>query len=246
MFRRSPGLFAGMGLTCMLAISLFGIIPLLGGLIVALCAPILLMSAYIAIESLSDQSTESVASSGFAQAPGALLSALRDEESLIPVIVASLYCMIVVVLVQVFMWIVVGNAWTGHWATLETAERASLICGTVLALGLYFLLASSLIYALPLSFLQNEPLIPAIKRSFKAATQHASAVAILLGAVLLPFALGSLVSILSVGLGYVVSIAVGTLVLPIVAISLHASYRMLFLARTAVVDTDAAQFVRMQ
>jgi membrane-anchored glycerophosphoryl diester phosphodiesterase (GDPDase) len=89
-------------------------------------------------------------------------------------------------------------------------------------------LAASLIYALPLTFLRDEPLIPALRHSLRASRHFAIALSVLLGILLAPFLVGAMVSLFSPWAGYLVSIIISSVIFPVTAASLYCSYRDIF------------------
>jgi hypothetical protein len=95
----------------------------------------------------------------------------------------------------------------------------------------YVLLAASLIYALPLTFLQDEPLIPSLRQSLKASRHFTVALLVLLGTLLLPIILGAIAASRVRWSGYLLWAVTGSVTLPVVAAGLYCSYHDIFCPR---------------
>jgi membrane-anchored glycerophosphoryl diester phosphodiesterase (GDPDase) len=207
------------------------LIPLFGGVFMALLAPIFLSSSFISFDFFARQQIPLPAKlrgDAIKQAPRALLSVFREERHLIPVVVVCLYAMIVALVAKTLGWGIADRAWTLPWSELEPAAFAWFVLA-LLVMAVFFLLASaSLVYALPLAFIQHTPLFPAMGRSFRKATHYAAAMLTVFSVLLVPFLLGAIVSIASVWLGYVVGFVAAGVALAVLAASLFCSYRMIF------------------
>ncbi|MCR4302538.1 MAG: hypothetical protein NUV51_13125, partial [Sulfuricaulis sp.] len=94
-------------------------------------------------------------------------------------------------------------------------------------------LAASLIYALPLTFLRNEALMPSLRQSLKASRHFTVALLLVLGVLLLPFLLSVLAAGLSLWVGYLLWLVIGSVTLPVVAATLYCSYHDIFRTRDA-------------
>ncbi|MGA9033634.1 MAG: hypothetical protein WB402_14055, partial [Sulfuricaulis sp.] len=55
LFMRNPWLLGGMGLTAAVVLGILELIPLLGGLLVALVAPVMLSSVFLSLETIYRQ-----------------------------------------------------------------------------------------------------------------------------------------------------------------------------------------------
>jgi hypothetical protein len=240
LFGRNPWLLGGMGFSCAFLISVLLLIPLVGGLLIALLAPMLLASAYLVIDTVSNQRMALPASLRLAavmRSPKELVSVFRNEEYLLPTLVASIYSLAVVLLINLLVRLVAGNAWVGHWMNLDILSFLGVFATALFAFVLYFMLAASLIYALPLAFLQNEALLPAIGRSLKSCARYIFALLILLGLMVAFFLLGHISAYFSVWAAFFVWLVIGTVVFPIVATSLYCSYRTVFPVNQAANET---------
>lgn len=230
-FRRNPWLLGGMGLTCSALISLLTLVPLVGRPVIALLAPIFLASAYLAIDAMTRQKLPLPASlrvAAFKRSPHELVGVFRDEDRAIPIFLLSLCSLTVALLVDVLALLVTGNAWAKPLASLDTTALVTVLAATPLAAAIYFLLAASLVYTLPLAFLRDEPLIPALASSVKASMHYIFALLVLFAFLLAPCVIGILAARIAPWAGYGVQLLLNAVVLPLVAASLYCSYRTVF------------------
>jgi hypothetical protein len=231
LFGRNPWLLGGMSASVALLFTLLALIPLVGPLVIALFAPILLASTYLVIDKVAQMKMalpEDLRRDAIRQAPRALVEVFRDEQHVVPTLVAGIFSLAVVLMTHLLIRVIAGNAWVARWSTLDIGSLLLVLLAGLVVLAVYFLLAAALLYALPLAFLQNEALVPAIGRSFKASTLYAPALAIVLAPLLLPSLLAALASYVSVWLAPPVWLLVAAVVLPVVATSVYCSYRTLF------------------
>ena len=169
LFRRHPWALGGMGFFGSVLITGLTLVPLVGRPVVALLAPIFLASAYLAIEALMRQKIQlplSLRLTVFKQSPRELVSVFRNEERVIPMLLVGLYSLTVALVVDALALLINGSAWGKPWASLDVIPLLAVLATALFVLAIYFLLAASLIYTLPLVFLQDQPLIPAAARSF--------------------------------------------------------------------------------
>jgi hypothetical protein len=163
------------------------------------------------------------------QSPRELLRIFRDEECVMPAIITGLYSMATSLLIGILVQLAAGDAWVSRWSNLEFGARIGVLAASLLVLVLYFGLIASLVYALPLAFLQDEPLFPALARSFKTGVHYACGLVIVLLPLLLgPILLGGIASYASFWIARLIWIISGAVVLPLIATSLYCSYRSLF------------------
>lgn len=234
LFLRNPWLLGGMGLATAVLIAVLMLIPLLGGLLVALLAPILLASAYLAIDGVRRQPMAlpvSLRMPALKQSPWHLVGIFRNQAHVMPMTVACLFSGAAVLLANLPVQILAGNAWVADWSSLDHAAQAGVLVAMLLVFSLYAVVAASLIYALPLAILRDEPLIPALLDSLRASRHFAVALLVLLGILLAPFLLGALLALVSPWIGYLVSLIISSAVFPVIAASLYCSYRDIFDAR---------------
>lgn len=234
LFLRNPWLLGGMGLTTAVVIAVLTLIPLFGGLLVALLAPVCLASAYLAIDGVRKMPMALPASlrmPALKQSPLQLVDVFRNHAHVLPMAVACLFSVAAVLLTNLPLQLLAGNAWVADWSSLETGAQAGVLVAMLLVFALYVVLAATLIYALPLAFLRDEPLIPALRNSLRASRHFAVALSVLLGVLLVPFLLGGVVSLFSPWAGYLVSFLISVVVLPVIAASLYCSYHDIFAAK---------------
>lgn len=214
-----------------LLLTLLALIPLVGPLVIALIAPMLLASTYLAIDRVAQMKfalPEDLRRDAIRQSPRGLILVFREEEHIVPTLVAGIFSLAVVLMTHLLIRIIAGNAWVAKWSSLDFGSLALVLLAGLVVLGVYFMLAGALLYALPLAFLQGEALVPAIGRSFKASMKYGLALIIVLSPLLLPSLLAGLASYVSIWLAPFVWLLVVAVVLPIVATSVYCSYRTLF------------------
>ncbi|BAV34893.1 hypothetical protein SCL_2616 [Sulfuricaulis limicola] len=234
LFLRNPWLLGGMGLTTAVLVGVLTLIPLLGGLLVALLAPIWLASAYLAIDSVRKMPMALPASlrlPALKQSPWQLVGVFHNHAHVLPMAVTCLFSAAAVLLTNLPLQALAGNAWVADWSSLDRTSQAGVLVAMLLVFTLYAVVAATLIYALPLAFLRDEPLIPALQHSLRASRHFAVALLVLLGLLLAPFLLGALVSRFSGWAGYLVSLIISSVIFPVTAASLYCSYRDIFDAR---------------
>lgn len=237
LFARNPWLLGGMGLTTSVLITLLWALPLLGGPLIALMAPILLGSFSLAIERISKLNMPLPAvlrRAAFKQSPRELLLVFRDERRILPIAVVCLVSMFVSVLTNMTVWLIAGSAWTQSWISLGVSGWLSVIGAIVFALAVYFLLAAAMVYALPRTFLRDKALVPEVVRSLKASVHYVFALITVFAVLLLPLALGAVASLASPWLAYALALLVNALTLPLVACALFCSYLAVFQPRRPV------------
>ena len=242
LFMRNPWSLGGMGFTTTVLVSVLSLIPLFGGLLVALLAPILLASAYLTIDGVYKQKIVLPASlrlTALKESPRQLIGVFHDETRIIPTAVACIYSATGMLLINLPAQFLTGGAWVANWSSLDRASLFGAVAATLLVFVLYVVLAASLIYALPLAFLRDEPLIPSLLRSLKASRHFVFALLVLLGVLLVPFCLDAIISKLSSWASKLAWLALGSVIFPVVAAGLYCSYRDIFAVKEARVRTEA-------
>jgi hypothetical protein len=241
LFMHNPWLLGGMGLTTAVLVGVLTLIPLLGGLLVALLAPIGLASAYLAIDGVRRQPMVlpvSLRMPALKQSPWHLVDVFRNHAHVLPMAVACLFSAAAVLLANLPVQVLAGNAWVADWSSLDHAAQAGVLVAMLLVFSLYAVLAASLIYALPLAFLRDEPLIPSIRHSLRASRHFVVALLVLLGVLLMPFLLGAMVSVFSGWAGYLASFIISSVIFPVIAASLYCSYRDIFAVKRYQAGTE--------
>lgn len=231
LFSRNPWLLTGMGLTAAALLALLGAVPLIGGLLVALVGPVFLSGSYLAIDELTRQNARippDLRLTVLRQSPRGLVRGLHEPERAIPLFLVALYSMAVSLGIHLSIWLIAGSAWAKPWGTLGGLSLVTVPVAFLLAFTLCLLLAASLIYALPLAFLQEEGIGTAVASSFKASVQHAPALAVLLLVALAPLVLRAIAHAHSPFAAHLVFVLAGGLALPLAATGLYCSFRSLF------------------
>jgi hypothetical protein len=230
LFVRNPALLGGMGLCGAALVSVLSFVPIFSAPLIGLFMPFLLGSVYLTIDTLIRQKAlkPSAPKIGLRQAPKALLSVVHDENRLVTVSIAGLYALFVALIVSIVGSFFAGRALDGGLAGLSGGEILGFVVAKLIGLFVYFWLAGSLVYALPLTFFHKEPLIPAIGRSLRTSLRYAYALAVVLALLLLPAVIGGIAGAASLFAGYLAGFLVGVVVLPVTATSLYCSYRTIF------------------
>ena len=234
LFMRNPWLLGGMGLTAAVVLSGLALIPLIGGLLIALVAPIMLSSAYVSLDAINRQNMVlpvELRLPALKQSPRQLLDIFRDDKRVLPTATACLLSVTTVLLIHLLVRLVAGEAWVANWSNLDHLTLFGILALALLVFVLYVLLAASLIYALPLTFLRDEPLLPSLRQSLKASRHFTVALLMLLGVLLMPLFLGLLATSLSPWASYLLWLVIGSVTLPVVSASLYCSYHDIFSAR---------------
>ncbi|MFQ6022138.1 MAG: hypothetical protein ACE5NW_05400 [Acidiferrobacterales bacterium] len=243
--KRNPWLLSGMALAAMAIIILLTLIPLLGRLLIALTIPLLAASALLTVHDLSRQKIAlptSLKFAALARAPKELVRVITHEKHVMTVLMVSIYTLAVVLLINILAHLISDGAWIGNLWTLDTVTLFSALVTRLVALVLYLGLALSLVYAIPLIFLQDQALVPALSQSFRAAGRHIVAVLVIMGVLLAPFILGTLTSTVSRTATYLIWFVGGTLVLPVFVASCYCSYRTVFPAEQVVTGRHPANW----
>ena len=232
LFLRNPWQLAGVGFVGAIITLLLYSIPLFGSALAAFFGPIFLASAYLAADEVSTRKTRIPRSSrrgALMRSPRQLLSAFDNEDRFMPVLAASAYSMVVVVLLNILAHPFTSGVWLAeNWVDLGVEMLLANLSAVLLMLVLYLLVTASIVYALPLAFFRQEPLIPAMAHSLRMSVSHVFSLLVVLSLVPGLYLLGVLAALWSVWAGYLVWLVMGTLVLPLVVTSAYCSYRTVF------------------
>jgi hypothetical protein len=219
----------------------------LGGLLIALVAPIMLSSVFLSLEAIYRQNMVLPAELRFPalkQSPRQLLDVFRDEKRVLPAVATSMLSVTTVLLIHLLVRLVVGEAWVANWSNLDHLTLLGVLAVSLLTFVLYVLLAAALIYALPLTFLRDDPLVPSLRQSLKASRHFTIALSVLLGVLLMPLLLGMIAASLSLWASYLLWLVIGSITLPVVSASLYCSYRDIFSARDKWIPADRRRQAR--
>ncbi len=117
LFGRNPWLLGGMGLVAAVSIAAVVRVPLAGGLLVALLAPVWLMSALLAVDEVSRQGMRlprRLRRPALMQSPKRLFGALGREPLLLPVLAAALCSLLAALVIGLFARLAGGGAWVAR------------------------------------------------------------------------------------------------------------------------------------
>lgn len=237
LFVRNPWLLGGMGGCAAVALFAVSLVPMIGSPLIGLLAPTLLASFYIAIDGVARQRAKlppALRAVAVKHSPKEFLNLAREENRLLQVALLGLYSLAVVVVADMLAWFLAGTTWANR--SLGMHYSAIPVVGLIglLLLAIYLLLAASLVYALPLALLQNQPLVPAVTASFRRGVHYAFALLTIVAFGVAPFILGALLSLYSHALGVAGAVLALAVVAPVATCSLYCSFRTVFpLADTA-------------
>lgn len=231
LFVRNPWLLGGMGACAAAALFVVSLVPMIGSPLTGLLVPTFLASFYIAIDGVAKQRAKlppALRAVAFKHSPKEFLNLAREDNRLLQVVLLGLYSLAVVVVADILAWLMAGTAWANrsldmHYSALPVVALVGLIL-----FAIYLLLAASLVYALPLALLQNQPLVPAVTESFKRSVHYAFALLTIVALAVAPFLLGALLSLYSRPLGVSAALLALAVVVPVAACSLYCSFRTVF------------------
>lgn len=231
LYSRNPWLLTGMGLTAATLLVLLATVPLVGGLLVGLIAPVLLAGGYVAVDEVARQQKSVPPGQRLAvlkRSPLGLVRGLHEPERAIALMLVALCCMAGSLALHLAVWLIAGSAWNMAWSSLGVLSLAAVLAALVVAVAGALLLAASLIYALPLALLGEEGLGTAVVLSLRASRYHAAGLAapLLLG--LIPVLVYGATQPYSSFAAPLAGILVAGFLLPLVTTSLYCSYRSLF------------------
>ncbi len=228
LFRRNPWLLLGMGLTSMLVIVILVSIPFVGSLVIAFLAPILMSGAVLAADELSRQKMAlpaSLRAAAFMRSPKVLVSVVGKSEHVATVLVMGMYTLAVALAINIAAYAISGGAWVNNLLSLDTEMMLRVLGTWLVVLMLYLVLTMSLIYSIPLIFLQGTPIVPALARSLQAGWRHLAGLIVVVGVAFIPFALGVIASPFSTIAMYTIWFLGGAIALPLFITSSYCSYR---------------------
>jgi hypothetical protein len=231
LLQRNPYSLLGMGFVCMLIIIALTLIPLFGNTLSALMLPIFMSSAMLVADDLSKLKMGLPASlrrAALTRSPKDLFKIFGKEEHLVPALVLCVYVMGAALVTTIVAHVVTGGTWASTWASLNIVGVLQVSMGWLVTLLLYFLVAASLVYAIPLAFLKDQPLVPALGRSLMTSAKNLIALAVIFGLLIVPFLLGNVALLFSAPAGYLIWLLGGAIILPLTVTSCYCSYRTAF------------------
>lgn len=231
LLQRNPYSLLGMGFVCVLIMIALTLIPLFGNTLSALMLPIFMSSAMLVADDLSKLKMALPASlkkAALARSPKDLFRVLSKEEYLLQALVLCVYVMGGALLTTIAAHVVTGGTWASSWASLNIVGVLEVSLGWLVTLFLWFVIAASLVYAIPLAFLKDQPLVPALGRSLLTSAKNTIALAVIFGLLVIPFFLGNVALLFSAPAGYLIWLLGGAIVLPLTVTSCYCSYRTAF------------------
>ncbi|MFQ5994943.1 MAG: hypothetical protein ACE5K1_07590 [Acidiferrobacterales bacterium] len=231
LFQRNPWLLLGMGCIAMLILFLLTRIPLIGTLAAALLLPLFMSSAFLTVDQLARQKValpKSLRLAALRRSPMMLMLPLKSNEHTMTIVFIAFYAVGAALLINILAQVISGGAWAGDLRTLDPDLILKALGSWFVAFLLYLAVTLSLIYALPLTLLQNQALLPALAESLGAGGRYMVGLAVLIGCPVALLAAGALLSYVHILATFVVWLVGGAFVLPLFAASCYCSYRTLF------------------
>lgn len=238
-FRRDPALWLGMALLYILSAWLLKRIPFIGNFMLVLITPIPLAGAWLTARQLSGithvpvpgQSWQERQRFYLGRPARALIAGFRQEVHALPLVLICIITLGLVIVVSIVELVLTGGSVISGLkaARLDSDFGVLRAIGLLLSLGLYTLLAMTLLFVVPLVILNDRLVVPAIPESFRLCTRHASALGLFVAPFLLPLILIELAFSNSfiAPLGYLLVLTVGAISLPLFLTGTYACYREL-------------------
>ena len=231
LLQRNPYSLLGMGFVCVLIIIALTLIPLFGNTLSALMLPIFMSSAMLVADELSKQKMALPASlrkTAVGRSVKDLFKIFSKEEYLLQALVLCVYVLGAALVTTIVAHVVSAGAWASTWASLNIVGVLQVSLGWLVTLLLWFVVAASLIYAIPLTFLKDQPLVPALTRSLLLSAKNIIALAVIFSLLVVPFFLGNVALLFSAPAGYLIWLLGGAIMLPLTVTSCYCSYRTAF------------------
>lgn len=228
--------------SCVLVITawLLTRIPVAGTLVFVFILPIVGASALIQIQDSLSQNKPATYTGEldpkqqiqkkFSDAGNTLYSVFSDLDRAIAVIALSTLAVVAVLLINILEQVTAGPARLDSVSIFNAGWVAALrfIGARLLSLVLYGGIITTLLYAIPLHFLNNEPIGDAVVHSIKAHLKNMTTMAIFLGITVSPFLVAAIVSSFVPYVGILLMVVFGILAFPIIACSIYCSYKLTF------------------
>lgn len=232
--RRAPIRWLGMGLVFLLIALVLLRIPLLGGFVLVLLAPIMLAGALLAARDNAPAPAPRGAAGWLRAftltALGELFQVFRREEHAFAIVIVCILTLGLVVLVNIPELLLTGGSVLSGLAGagLGGVPRPGMIAGLVVVSALYLALLLGLLYLVPLTLFGQRQPVPAVAESLRTCAAQPAALAAFLGSFAVLALLIAIGFELARALGYLLVLALGPPALAAFALGLHASYRALF------------------
>jgi len=253
LFRRRPSLWLAMTVVYLAIAIVLGLIPFIGWLILVLLSPALLLGALVVAKAVHEGTLAPDAvparpsPSSFhawtiwardALRAGArkLFAGFSREEKLLPVMVVSTLLLGGVVVIRILAQLlkVGGAALPSMLSGVSASVWLPALLGLAVVLALYALLLMAFVYTVPLILFRGAYPLPALESSFVAALDNWKAFGIFAGVFSLAGEAARLLFLFfSFPFDYFAFLALGLVLLPVMAGGLYASYLDLFTRRAA-------------
>jgi len=231
LLRRNPWLLLGMGLSSIALIIVLSFIPFAGSILLALLVPILMASAMMTADNVSQQQRplpSDLKLAALAKSPKELFRVFNDDKRTMTVMGLGVYALTLTLLINIAAHLISDGSWVVDFTTLGIGTLFKALAAWLVAGLLYLGLAMTLVFTLPLITLRGESVFRAIDHSIKASRRHIVGLLVLIGTLITPFLVGSVVSYFSVPGKYAIWLVGGLVVLPLFVTSCYCSYRTVF------------------
>jgi len=248
---RRPLLWLMMSTVYLTIAVVLGLIPFVGWLLLVLLSPALLLGGLMTARAVREETAVAMPSRPVSVSFPALVHYLRDvvktgtrqlfagfsrDDKILPVMVISTLLLGGVVMIRILAQLlrVGGAALPSALSGVSASVWLPALLGLIVVLGLYVLLLMAFVYTVPLILFRGAHPLPAIESAFVAAFGNWKAFGIFAGVFSLAGEVARLLFLyLSFPFDYLAFLALGLVLLPILAGTLYASYLDLFTRRDA-------------
>ncbi|BAV35051.1 hypothetical protein SCL_2774 [Sulfuricaulis limicola] len=236
--RQQPSLWYGMAAVYIVLGFLLTLIPFMGHLLLILITPMLLAGVIWGRAHPNPAEPESAPPLSSAQAllqtwvaqpTQELLRIFSHEGRLFGAVLLGIVTLGLVMAVKIVGYLLIGGSMiSGLTADLAGGTPFITFAGMVLVAGLSVLLGMALLYSVPLTVLGNRQPLDAIAESFSACREHARPLLILVAPFFLVYVVILVAFANSHWLGYLLTVSIGLLALPLFIAAVYCSYLALF------------------
>lgn len=236
--RQQPSLWYGMAGVYIVLGFLLTLIPFMGHLLLILMTPMLLAGVIwgrahpnpVEPESAPPlSSAQALLQAWVAQPTQELLRIFSQESKLFGAVLLGIITLGLVMVVKIVGYLLIGGSMiSGLAAGPTTGTTFVTLLGMVLVASLSVLLGMALLYSVPLTVLGNRQPLDAVAESFFACREQAGSLLVLVAPFFLVYVVILVAFAGSHWLGYLLTLSVGLLALPLFVAAVYCSYLALF------------------
>ena len=232
-------LWYGMTLVYLVLGFVVKLIPFMGDLLLILITPMLLAGAVWgraqegriepAPKPPSTSPTRALLQAWIAQPAQELMRVFTQEEKVFGAVLLGIVTLGFAMIVKIIGYLLVGGSMLSGLAASDiVTTQITTLLGMGLVAGLSVLLAMGLLYSVPLTVLGNRQPLDAIFESFTVCRAHTRSLLVLVVPFLLIYLIILVTFAKSHWLGYLLTISVGFLALPVFIAAVYCSYQTLY------------------